>query len=168
MDDTGGLRDERSLDPEDWDALGALGHRAVDDMIHYRRTVAERPAWQPLPDAAMDGLISSHVLEHIADDRAALAELARVVRPGGWAIVMVPYDPKMPVTPEDPAIDTPAKRMAAYGHPFHHRYYGADLVHRLAEAGFDAEMHDTRHLLSPHQRRRFRLNRTHLFHCRRL
>ena len=52
MDDTGGLRDERSLDPEDWDALGALGHRAVDDMIHYLRTVAERPAWQPLPDAA--------------------------------------------------------------------------------------------------------------------
>ena len=122
----------------------------------------------PLPDGAMDGLISSHVLEHIADDRAALAELARVVRPGGWAIVMVPYDPKTPVTPEDPAIDTPAKRMAAYGHPFHHRYYGADLVHRLADAGFAAEIHDTRHLLSPHQRRRFRLNRNHLFHCRRV
>ena len=121
----------------------------------------------PLPDGACDGLITSHVLEHLLDDRAALAELARVVRPGGWAIVMVPYDPKIPISPEDRRIDTPAKRMAAYGHPFHYRYYGADLTARLAEAGFAATVHDSRHLLTPHQRRRFRVNRNHLFHCRR-
>lgn len=122
----------------------------------------------PVPDGAFDGLITSHVLEHLPDDRAALAELARVVRPGGWAIVMVPYDPKTPVSPEDPSVDTPAKRMAAYGHPFHYRYYGADLTDRLAEAGFVATVHDSRRLLTPHQRRRFRINRNHLFHCRRV
>ena len=44
--------EEVSLDPEDWEELRALGHRAFDDMIDYLQTVRERPAWQPLPDAA--------------------------------------------------------------------------------------------------------------------
>ena len=43
---------ERSLDPENWDALRELGHRALDDMFDYLRTVADRPVWQPLPDQA--------------------------------------------------------------------------------------------------------------------
>ncbi len=43
---------ERSLDPDDWDALRELGRSAVDDMIEYLRTVGERPVWQPLPDSA--------------------------------------------------------------------------------------------------------------------
>lgn len=44
--------EERSLDPQDWEALRALGHQAFDDMLEYLKTVGERPAWQPLPDAA--------------------------------------------------------------------------------------------------------------------
>lgn len=44
--------EERSLDPEDWEALRRLGHRAFDDMLEYLRTVGQRPAWQPLPEAA--------------------------------------------------------------------------------------------------------------------
>ena len=42
---------ERSLDPEDWEQLRSLGHRALDDMIGYLQTVADRPAWQRLPGA---------------------------------------------------------------------------------------------------------------------
>ena len=44
--------DERSLDPDDWEALRSLGHRTLDDMIDYLQSVRERPAWQPLPEAA--------------------------------------------------------------------------------------------------------------------
>ena len=44
--------DERSLDPDDWEALRELGHRAFDDMIEYLQTIRERPAWQPLPATA--------------------------------------------------------------------------------------------------------------------
>ncbi len=40
---------EQTLDPTDWEELRQLGHRMVDDMIHYLQTVSERPAWQPLP-----------------------------------------------------------------------------------------------------------------------
>jgi aromatic-L-amino-acid/L-tryptophan decarboxylase len=42
---------EESLDPESWEALRALGHRMVDDMMTYLETVRERPVWQSIPDA---------------------------------------------------------------------------------------------------------------------
>lgn len=42
---------ERSFDPEDWDELRRLGHRAIDDAIDYLAQVRERPAWQPVPQA---------------------------------------------------------------------------------------------------------------------
>jgi aromatic-L-amino-acid/L-tryptophan decarboxylase len=42
-------RIEQSLDPEDWSALGALGHRMMDDMLAFLEGVPRRPAWQPVP-----------------------------------------------------------------------------------------------------------------------
>jgi len=44
--------DEKSLDPEDWEELRRLGHQAFDDMLEYLKSVGDRPAWQPLPNAA--------------------------------------------------------------------------------------------------------------------
>ena len=44
----------------------------------------------PFPDGAFDRVIASEVLEHIPDDEAAMAELARVLRPGGTIAVTVP------------------------------------------------------------------------------
>ena len=44
----------------------------------------------PFADAAFDKVIASEVLEHIPDDGAAFAELARVLRPGGRLAVTVP------------------------------------------------------------------------------
>ena len=40
---------EESLDPADWEGLRRLGHRMLDDMIDYLRTVRTRPVWQPIP-----------------------------------------------------------------------------------------------------------------------
>ncbi|MGY1690976.1 class I SAM-dependent methyltransferase [Geodermatophilus sp. SYSU D01105] len=49
----------------------------------------------PVPDASVDRVIAAEVLEHIPDDRAALAEIARVLRPGGRVAVTVPrYGPE--------------------------------------------------------------------------
>jgi SAM-dependent methyltransferase len=49
----------------------------------------------PFPDAAVDRVIASEVLEHIPDDAAAFAEIARVLRSGGRAAVTVPrYGPE--------------------------------------------------------------------------
>jgi SAM-dependent methyltransferase len=44
----------------------------------------------PFPDGAFDAVIASEVMEHLDDDRAAAAELARVLRPGGTLAVTVP------------------------------------------------------------------------------
>jgi SAM-dependent methyltransferase len=44
----------------------------------------------PFPDASFDRVIAAEVLEHLPDDRRALAELARVLRPGGTMAVTVP------------------------------------------------------------------------------
>jgi SAM-dependent methyltransferase len=50
----------------------------------------------PFADAAFDRVICSEVLEHLHDDRAAMAELARVLRPGGTMAVTVPrYGPEL-------------------------------------------------------------------------
>jgi aromatic-L-amino-acid decarboxylase len=39
-----------SLDPDDWAALRALAHRAVDDAFEYVADVRTRPVWQSVPD----------------------------------------------------------------------------------------------------------------------
>ncbi len=44
----------------------------------------------PFRDRALDRVVASEVLEHIADDEAAIAEIARVLRDGGRAVVTVP------------------------------------------------------------------------------
>ncbi len=44
----------------------------------------------PFPDGSFDRVIAAEVLEHIHDDRGAMAELSRVLRPGGTMAVTVP------------------------------------------------------------------------------
>ncbi len=44
----------------------------------------------PFPDGAFDVVIAAEILEHIPDDRSAIAEAARVLRPGGRLAVTVP------------------------------------------------------------------------------
>ena len=92
-----------------------------------------------LPDASFDAIICSHVLEHVDRDRAALAELRRVVAPHGWVLLMVPQDLDRAGTYEDPAIVDPDARRAAYWQHDHVRLYGRDFPSRVAAAGFDVE-----------------------------
>lgn len=41
---------EETLDPADWEAMRALGHRMMDDALDWLRDVRERPVWQRMPD----------------------------------------------------------------------------------------------------------------------
>jgi len=49
----------------------------------------------PLPNHSLDGIVLLNVLEHIQDDEAALAQVARILKPGGIAIIEVPAGPNL-------------------------------------------------------------------------
>jgi SAM-dependent methyltransferase len=88
-----------------------------------------------MADASFDVILCSHVLEHVHDDRRAMRELWRILRPGGWAMIQVPVS----TTPtfEDPSITDPAQRERLFWQADHVRLYGLDIADRLAEAGFE-------------------------------
>jgi len=93
----------------------------------------------PIRSESFDAAICVHVLEEIADDRAAMRELFRVLRPGGWALVSVPTRMDRD-TYEDASIVDPKDRKRAFGERAHVRVYGRDLGARLASVGFDVRV----------------------------
>ena len=82
------------------------------------------------------GKVLIHVLEHVIDDRKAMGELFRVLRPDGWAILQSPIDSQRDTTFEDPKIVSPQDRERAFGQKDHVRIYGRDYQERLEQAGF--------------------------------
>jgi SAM-dependent methyltransferase len=46
----------------------------------------------PVPDASFDLLVAFDVLEHVVEDDLVAAEIHRVLRPGGTALIAVPCD----------------------------------------------------------------------------
>ena len=91
----------------------------------------------PFPDSSFDVVICNHVLEHVDDDRKAMSELHRVMKPGGFGIFQVPLDSTIDVTLEDKSINTPELREKHYKQRDHLRLYGKDYGKRLREAGFE-------------------------------
>ena len=87
----------------------------------------------PFADQTIDLVLCYHVLEHVPDDHAAMRELARVLTPGGRALVQVPFRGAKD-TDEDPDASE-EERVARFGQADHVRWYGRDLEDRLAGAG---------------------------------
>jgi SAM-dependent methyltransferase len=110
-----------------------------------------------LPDECFDAIICSHVLEHVDEDRAAMAELHRVLAPGGWLIVMVPIDLGRSVTHEDPSITTPEERRREFLQRDHVRLYAPDIADRLTAAGFTVTPERLTEELSAEEVARYRL-----------
>ncbi len=89
--------------------------------------------WQ---DNYFDLIICNHVLEHIPDDKKAMKELYRVLKPGGRAILQVPISYKSEETFEDFMILEDWEKEKFFGQRNHCRIYGKDYGARLEEAGF--------------------------------
>ncbi|HEU0222925.1 MAG TPA: methyltransferase domain-containing protein, partial [Paracoccaceae bacterium] len=94
-------------------AIGAilrphLGEYVTADLNHPADLALDITAIA-LPEARFDLIMANHVLEHV-DDRAALAELFRILAPGGRLIVTVPIVEGWDVTYEDPTITSPEAR----------------------------------------------------------
>lgn len=104
-----------------------------------RKTVDERidlTAMDRYGDGSVDIILCSHVLEHIPDDRKAMREICRVLKPDGFAILLVPLVVGVEETHEDPSINTEALRWKYFGMGDHVRQYGKrDFIARLKSAG---------------------------------
>lgn len=90
------------------------------------------------PDASFDYVLCNHVLEHIEADGKAIAEILRVLAPGGTAVITVPL--RRGPTLEDPAATSPEQREKLFGQWDHVRHYGEDITERFAAHGFEASL----------------------------
>lgn len=93
-----------------------------------------------------DMFICSHVLEHVDDDRKALSELFRILKPGGSGIIMVPIVLKLQEIDEDPGIIDEATRWKRFGQYDHVRLYSkAGFMQRIQESGFTLKAYGVEH-----------------------
>jgi SAM-dependent methyltransferase len=88
-----------------------------------------------LPSESIDVVVCSHVLEHV-DDKAALAEIHRVLAPGGKALLMFPVVEGWENTYENSLHTSPADREMYFGQSDHVRMFGRDVRDRIENAGF--------------------------------
>lgn len=121
----------------------------------------------PFAEAAFDALLCHHVLEHVRDDRAAMRELRRVLRPGGWALLQSPIHSKQAETLEDGSVVDPRARERVFGQRDHVRSYGRDYPERLRDAGFHVEPERFFGSLPPERRARHGLKGETIWVCRR-
>ena len=105
----------------------------------------------PFEESSFDYILCTHVLEHVPDDRAGIAELYRVLRPGATALIQVPPS-ELEETREDVSITDPKDRERLFGQHDHVRLCGADYRLRLEEPGFRVEIVDYPDELGPASR----------------
>jgi SAM-dependent methyltransferase len=85
-----------------------------------------------------DVIISSHVLEHIVDDKKALTEIYRILKPGGRALIIVPIIAEK--TFIAPNLKDEKDRIRFYGKEDHVRGYGLDFKELLEDTGFKVKV----------------------------
>lgn len=87
----------------------------------------------PFADGAFDAAHSERVLMHLRDPDAALRELRRVVRPGGWIVCVEPDLTGMRM--DHPRAGLAAKVIAGFCASIQNPSMGIELNRRLAHAG---------------------------------
>lgn len=109
---------------------------SIIDLLEVKPDVCMSVAEACFSSDAFDLVICSHVLEHVTADRKAIAELFRVTKPGGLAIIPVPIDWNSEATEEEQGL-SPSERAERYGETDHVRKYGRDYLQRLGDAGYE-------------------------------
>lgn len=120
-----------------------------------------------LADGSKTLVWCSHVLEHIAEDRKALAEIHRVLEPGGLLVLQVPIGGER--TYENPNLSSDRDRLVEFLQEDHVRLYGLDLKERIERAGFECDVLTSK-TLNPAERKRYGVDAKfyrEVFFCRR-
>jgi len=118
------------------------------------------------PNESFDVIFCSHVLEHVSDDVKALAELYRVLKKTGWAVIQVPIVAEK--TQEFTHDLKASHRTRLYGHPDHVRNYGADYIERLQKAGFQVNLFTRQEILERADMEKVGINEAsgEIYYCR--
>jgi ubiquinone/menaquinone biosynthesis C-methylase UbiE len=95
----------------------------------------------PYGDESFDAIICNHVLQHVDDDAAALREVRRVLRPGGWALLQSAIDLSSERTVNELGAHAQQSGPRGYEEVFMH-IYGRDYASRLERAGFVVTVSD--------------------------
>lgn len=117
----------------------------------------------PLADESFDVVICNHLMEHVEDDLRAMRELHRILKRGGWGVLLSPVDLQRATTFEDDSITDPKERTRIFGQYDHRRLYGNDFSDRLRKAGFEVEDLDYAARLTPEERTRYALPEDHIY-----
>jgi SAM-dependent methyltransferase len=120
-----------------------------------------------LPDECIDLIICVHVLGHIFNDRKAMREIRRVLRPGGTALITTPSRDDLEKTHEDPYTRKPDARRSVFGAWDLVRVYGRDFVDRLKEAGLTVEVVRPASTFDDARRKAYGVTKDRIYVCRR-
>lgn len=94
----------------------------------------------PFDENTFDVVLCNHVLEHVENDIKAVSEIHRVLIPGGFAILQVPFFPPLAEeTIEDTSITDKREREKLFGQDDHVRKYGLDYSKRLERGGLKVQ-----------------------------
>ncbi len=111
----------------------------------------------PFENQSFDFILCNHVLEHIPEDKKAMEELYRILKPGGTAILQIPQELSREKTFQDDSIKDPRERARIFGQYDHVRVYGRDYFDKLRSVGFKVEEVDYTSGLTDTEIEKFRL-----------
>lgn len=115
----------------------SFDYKTADGILDTYDMVLDVQNMVNLDDNSFDGVICSHVLEHVPDDIKAMKEIFRVLKPGGWSILMAPVNLRMSEIDEDFTVNDIAERWRRFGQDDHLRVYSKNgYMARIRESGF--------------------------------
>ena len=127
-------------------AAGVKNYRSADMIAPDADDRVDIQNMSIYGDGQFQIFLCSHVLEHVADDLAAMRELHRVLASDGWGICMVPINLSLSEVYEDATIVDEAGRWKHFGQNDHVRAYSkSGFVNRLESVGFVVEQYGISH-----------------------
>jgi predicted SAM-dependent methyltransferase len=114
-----------------------IQYRSVDLFMEDADDKADITDLKIYGNDKFDIILCSHVLEHIVEDRKALSEIYRILKPGGYGIIMVPIQLNLQEDLYDPSWTTEAERWKYYGQNDHVRMYSKKgFINKMVDTGF--------------------------------